>query len=120
MNEINTEVTENSEFAEKGEGIGLGGSSQREVARIAGFASHRYMKITLSLPKDLVNRVRRIAVERDTTLTDLVRGYLNELGRQDVAMGSHHGRERLEHSFRQFQFRVGNKCWKREELHERA
>jgi hypothetical protein len=78
------------------------------------------MKITLSLPKDLVNRVRKIAVELDTTLTDLIREYLSELGRQDVAMGSRHGRERLEHSFRQFQFGVGNKCWKREDLHERA
>jgi hypothetical protein len=35
------------------------------------------MNIRLSLPKDLVKRVRKIAVDRDTTLTGLVREYLS-------------------------------------------
>ncbi len=79
------------------------------------------MNITLSLPKDLVKRVRKIAMDRNTTLTGLVREYLSELIRQDAATG-HKRREReaLERSFEQFQFRVGKKTWKREDLHERA
>jgi len=79
------------------------------------------MKITLSLPKDLVKRVREIAVDRDTTLASLVREYLSELARQDLGAGrKRREREALERSFEQFQFRVGSKSWKREDLHERA
>ena len=79
------------------------------------------MNIRLSLPKDLVKRVRKIAVDRDTTLTGLVREYLSELIRQDAATGpKRREREALERSFEQFRFRVGKKTWKREDLHERA
>src|SRR5260370_31335142 len=80
-----------------------------------------YMNITLSLPEELVKRVRKIAVDRDTTLTGLVREYLNELARQEAAAGrKRREREALERSFGQFQYRVGNRIWKREDLHERA
>jgi len=37
------------------------------------------MNITLSIDDDLVKEVRKIAVERDTTLTGLVRAYLKDL-----------------------------------------
>jgi len=79
------------------------------------------MNIVLSLPKDLVKRVSKIAVDRDTTLTSLVREYLSELIRQDAATGRERRKqEALERSFEQFQFRVGNKSWKRDDLHERC
>ena len=79
------------------------------------------MNVTLSLPEDLVRRVRKIAVDRDTTLTGLVRGYLNEVVRQEAATGrTRREREALERSFEQFQYSVGKKSWKREDLHERA
>jgi hypothetical protein len=72
------------------------------------------MKITFSLPKDLVKRVRKIAVDRNTTLAGLVREYLSELIRHDAATDrKRREREALERSFEQFQFRVGNKSWKR-------
>jgi hypothetical protein len=92
-----------------------------KAARNKGFTYCGYMNIRLSLPKDLVKRVRKIAVDRDTTLTGLVREYLSELIRQDAATGpKRREREALERSFEQFQFRVGKKTWKREDLHERA
>jgi hypothetical protein len=79
------------------------------------------MNITLSLPEELVRRVRKIAVDRDTTLTGLVRDYLNELARQEgVAGRRRREREALERSFEQFQYKVGKKTWKRENLYERA
>src|SRR6267378_6708255 len=94
---------------------------QRQVAQNKGFTYYGYMNITLSLPEELVKRVRKIAVDRDTTLTGLVREYLNELIRQDAATGPRRReREALERSFEQFQFRVEKKTWKREDLHERA
>ena len=46
------------------------------------------MNITLSLPEDLVRLVRKIAVDRDTTLTGLVREYLNEVAREEAAAGA--------------------------------
>jgi hypothetical protein len=79
------------------------------------------MNITFSLPKDLVKRVRKIAVDRNTTLAGLVREYLSELIRQDAATGRERRKqEALERSFEQFQFRVGNKSWKREDIYERS
>jgi predicted transcriptional regulator len=79
------------------------------------------MNITLSLPDDLVKRVRKIAVDRDTTLTGLVREYLNEVARQEAAAGrKRREREALERTFEQFQFKAGEKTWKRADLHERS
>lgn len=78
------------------------------------------MNITLSVDEKLIKEVRKIAVERDTTLTGLVRAYLEEL----VAEHARSGRKRrelqaLERSFEQFRFNVGKRTWKREDLHER-
>jgi hypothetical protein len=91
------------------------------VARNKGFTYYGYMNITLSLPDDLVKRVRKIAVDRDTTLTGLVREYLNEVARQEAAAGrKRREREALERTFEQFQYKVGEKTWKREDLYERS
>jgi hypothetical protein len=78
------------------------------------------MNITLSLEDDLVKEVRKIAVERDTTLTGLVRAYLQELAADNAKSGRRRRElEALEESFRSLQFNMGEKTWKREDLHER-
>jgi len=78
------------------------------------------MNITLSLDDDLVKEVRKIAVERDTTLTGLVRSYLQELAAENAKSGRKRRElEALEESFKQFQFRMGKRTWKREDLYER-
>lgn len=78
------------------------------------------MNITLSLPEDLVKKIRKIAVDRDTTLTSLVREYLMEIARLDSGVGRRRReREALERGFLQFQFNVGKRTWKRQDLHER-
>ena len=93
----------------------------KRVARNKGFTYYVYMNITLSLPDELVKRVRKIAVDRDTTLTGLVREYLNQVASQEAAVGrKRREREALERGFEQVQIRVGKRTWKREELHERA
>jgi hypothetical protein len=90
------------------------------VARITGFPYYVHMNITLSIDDDLVKEVRKIAVERDTTLTGLVRDYLKDLAAEHERTGrKRREREALERSFRQFRFRIGRKTWTREELHER-
>jgi hypothetical protein len=79
------------------------------------------MNITLSLPEELVKRVRKIAIDKDTTLTGLVRDYLIELAKKDSVSGRRRReREALEHSFEQFQFRVGKRIWKRADLYDRS
>jgi len=45
------------------------------------------MNITLSLDDKLVKEVRKIAVEQDTTLTGLVRAYLEQLAQEHASSG---------------------------------
>ena len=79
------------------------------------------MNITLSLADDLVKRMRRLAVDRDTTLTGLVRDYLTELIKNESAAGrKQRERESLERSFARFRFKGGKRTWKRADLYERS
>jgi predicted transcriptional regulator len=79
------------------------------------------MNITLSLEDQLVKRVRKIAVERDTTLTGMVRDYLEKVAAEDTASGrKRREREALEHSFERFRFKVGKRTWKRADLYARS
>lgn len=79
------------------------------------------MNVTLSLDDKLVKNVRKIAVERDTTLTGLVREYLESLAAEHAVSGrKRRERETLERSFSQFQLRVGKRTWKREDLYARS
>jgi hypothetical protein len=86
-----------------------------------GFPYYGSMNITLSLDDKLVKQVRKIAVERDTTLTGLVRDYLKKIAEEDAASGRKHRElEALERSFRNFKVNVGKRTWKREDLYERS
>ena len=79
------------------------------------------MNVTLSLDDDLVKKVRKVAVDRDTTLTGLVRQYLEQVAAEDFALGrKRREREALEHSFQKFQFKIGKRNWTREELNARS
>lgn len=79
------------------------------------------MNVTLSLDDKLVKEVRKIAVERDTTLTGLVREYLQQLAADSAASGRRRRElEALEESFRKIQVRIGKRTWKREDLYERS
>jgi hypothetical protein len=85
-----------------------------------GFTYYGSVNITLSIDEELVKQVRKIAIERDTTLTGLVRAYLQELAAENANSGRKRREiEALERSFEQFQFRMGKRTWKREDLYER-
>ncbi|MGO9648235.1 MAG: DUF6364 family protein [Terriglobales bacterium] len=78
------------------------------------------MNITLSLDDKLVKEIRKVAVDRETTLTGLVRDYLEQLAAENAASGrKRRERETLKRSFTQFQFHVGQRTWKREDLYAR-
>jgi hypothetical protein len=79
------------------------------------------MNVTLSLDEKLVKEVRKLAIERDTTLTGLIRDYLQTLAAEHAVSGRRRReREALDRSFAEFQFTVGERTWKREDLHVRS
>jgi len=79
------------------------------------------MNVTLSLADDLVKKVRKIAIDRDTTLTGMIREYLERIAAEDSATGrKRREREVLEQSFKRFEFKVGKRTWRREDLHDRS
>jgi hypothetical protein len=79
------------------------------------------MNITLTLDDKLVKEVRKIAADRDTTLTGLVRAHLEELAAENAKSGRKRRElETLKRSFEKFQFRVGKRTWTRADLHERS
>ena len=79
------------------------------------------VNITLSIEDELVKRARKIAVERDTTLTAMVREYLEQIANEDAAFGrQRRERDALEQTFRDLEFRVGKHTWKRGDLYERC
>ncbi len=78
------------------------------------------MNITFSIDEDLVKEAGKIAIERRTTLSELVRAYLEELVAERAGSGRRRGElEALKESFKQFQFSLGRRPWKREDLYER-
>jgi hypothetical protein len=81
------------------------------------------MNVTLSLDDDLVKKVRKIAVERDTTLTGLIRQHLETLAAAEADAEAEFKRrqlEKLKESFDRLPLRVGKITWKREDLYERG
>ena len=79
------------------------------------------MNVTLSLDDRLVKKARKIAVERDTTMTGMIREYLENLVAEDTASGrKRRERETLERSFQELQFKVGKRTWKRADLYARS
>ena len=74
--------------------------------------------ITMSLDADLLKKARKIAIDKDTSLTGLIRAYLLDLVAKenvvrDIAAGE------LESLFLTSTAIVGKKTWSRGELHDR-
>ena len=76
------------------------------------------MHITLNIDRDVVRKVRKIAIDKDTTLTAMVRDYLNW-----VSMGDILERQRrvalLDDSFQRLSRDMGARNWNREDLYAR-
>ena len=78
------------------------------------------MNITLSLDDKLVKDVRKIAVERDTTLTGMVRAYLERVAAEHTNSDQKRRElDALERSFREVQINYGKRTWRREDLYDR-
>lgn len=73
--------------------------------------------LTLTIDEELIRTARKVALDRNTSVNNLVRGFLETLvaesGEQRAAM------IHIEKLFRDKPFAVGRKNWTRAELHER-
>ncbi len=74
--------------------------------------------ITLSVDDEVIRRVRKIAINKNTTLTQMVRDFLTSVATRGAAQRMQAVR-RLETSFEEFSRDMGKRDWSREELHER-
>lgn len=74
--------------------------------------------VTMSLDEELLKKARKIAIEKDTSLTGLIRRYLQELVEQEEVLKSMAASD-LESLFGSSRAVVGPKTWSRDELHAR-
>ena len=79
------------------------------------------MNITLTLDDNLVKEVRKIAVERDTTLTGMVREYLEQVAAEHTNDRKRRDLERFNETFDRLQtgLNYGKRTWRREDLYIR-
>ncbi|MFW5711642.1 MAG: DUF6364 family protein [bacterium] len=74
--------------------------------------------ITMTLDDELIKRVKKIAVEQDTTLTGMIRGYLMDIARKDEQRTEEIIAE-LSELMNSNSSEVGPISWTRDQLHER-
>ncbi len=74
--------------------------------------------ITMSIDGVLLKRARKIAIDKDTSLTGLIRDFLVELVEKEEVLKEMAASE-LESLFTKSQAVVGDKTWTRDELHVR-
>ena len=74
--------------------------------------------ITLSVDEEVIKKVRKIAVDENTTLTAMVRKYLQSVADSDAADKRQAGRV-LQRSFQKLSRDMGVRTWTRDNLHER-
>ena len=74
--------------------------------------------ITMAIDQDLLKKAKKIAVDKNTTISGLIRLYLNNLVEQEEKNKNEIISE-LNQIFNHSKAVIGNKNWNREELHER-
>lgn len=74
--------------------------------------------ITMSIDQDLLKKAKKIAVDKNTTVTGLIRSYLNILVDHEEKNKNEIISE-LNNIFDHSKAVIGNKKWNREDLHER-
>ena len=76
------------------------------------------MDITLSIDEEIVKKVRKIAIDKNTTLTAMVRDYLTSVASTDSSRRAEHA-AKLKQSFRRMSRNMGPHTWTREDTHAR-
>ena len=76
------------------------------------------MNITLNIDEDIVKKVRKIAIDKDATLTAIVSEYLTWLSEGD-AQERQQRIELLGDSIRRMSREMGQRKWNREDIYVR-
>lgn len=74
--------------------------------------------ITFKADDDVIKKARKIAVEKNTTLTQMLRDYLESVAKLEDEK-QYAALSRLEKTFELYSRDMGKRRWSREELHER-
>ena len=74
--------------------------------------------ITFSLDEETIKKVRKIALEKDTTLTALVRDFLTSVAKRDEQKKKT-ALKKFKGSFNTLSRDMGSRKWTRESLYER-
>ena len=74
--------------------------------------------ITLSVDEEIIKKVRKIAIDKNTTLTAMIRDFLISVADSDVHE-KHQAIKKLRLSFRRLSRDMGRRSWTRETLYER-
>jgi len=74
--------------------------------------------ITLSVDDEIIVKVRKVAIDKNTTLTQMVRDFLVSVAERNSAARVQAIGE-LEKSFENLSRNMGKRAWKREDLYDR-
>ena len=74
--------------------------------------------ITLRVDEEIIKKVRKIAIDKNTTLTAMIRNFLAEIANRDV-QEKRETVNRLRQSFQSLSRDMGRRDWNREMLHDR-
>jgi len=74
--------------------------------------------ITLNVDEETIKKVRKVAVDKNTTLTEMVREYLKSIAEGDLPVRERTVRE-LQACFKSLSRDMGKRKWTRDQLHER-
>ena len=74
--------------------------------------------ITLNVDEETIKKVRKVAVDKNTTLTEMVREYLKSIAEGDLPVRDRMARD-VQASFKSLSRDMGKRKWTRGQLHER-
>ena len=76
------------------------------------------MKITMRIDEEIVKKVRKIAIDKNTTLTAMVRDYMTSIATSDAAARKADA-DKLMETFEKVSRDMGPPTWSREDLYDR-
>lgn len=74
--------------------------------------------ITFKADDEIIKKARKVAIEKNTTLTQMLRDYLISVAKMEDEKKSA-ALSKLEKTFEHHSRDMGERSWSREELHER-
>ncbi|MEI7899443.1 MAG: DUF6364 family protein [bacterium] len=74
--------------------------------------------LTLAIDETVLRKARKAAIDRDTTVTALVRDFLGQISASQEQAADTHAEE-LARAFARNTVKLGRRTWTREDLHER-